>query len=97
MPDLEGVIKGIKACVNDLGECEDCPYDAGRGKLDCGKRLYADAIALLKAQEPVKPIISEYTRLDDHKELRILCGYCYRRIDEDDSYCWQCGKKVKWE
>ena len=52
MIDSEKVIKGLECCVNDLGECEVCPYDERNGKLACGKNHYSDALALLKAQEP---------------------------------------------
>jgi len=61
MVDREKVIKGLECCVNDFGECELFPYDEGLGKTVCGKQLYADALALLKAQEPRVVKISELT------------------------------------
>ena len=61
MVDREKVIKGLECCVNSLGECEICPYDEGMGKLACGKNLYSDALALLKAQEPRVMTLEEVT------------------------------------
>lgn len=52
MVDREKVIKGLKCCVRNFGDCGNCSYDEGRGNCGCGKQLYADALALLKAQEP---------------------------------------------
>ena len=46
----ENVIKELECCVRYMGECEECPYDEGRGNCGCAKQLYADALALLKAQ-----------------------------------------------
>lgn len=50
--DREKVIKGLECCVRYMGECEECPYDEGRGNCGCGKQLYADALVLLKLQGP---------------------------------------------
>ena len=100
MPDREKVIKGLECCMNEYTVCRvcGCPY-YGRGDNlhDCYEKLSTDAIALLKAQEPVEPIASEYTALDNRKKLHIVCGNCCRCINEDDSYCWHCGRAVKWD
>lgn len=61
-----------------------------------GKRAISKE-ELLKEQEPVEPIVSEYTALDNQKKLHIVCGNCCRCINEDDSYCWHCGRAVKWD
>jgi hypothetical protein len=94
--DREKVIKGLECCVNDLGECDFCPYDDGRGKLACGKNLYSDALALLKEQEPVEPTIG-----GDADGLCgnwwYQCGKCKEAIDYHDRYCRNCGQAVKWE
>lgn len=52
----EKVIKGLKCCTkqpNEYGECmsTDCPYKGA----DCCRNVMADALAILGAQEPVKP------------------------------------------
>jgi hypothetical protein len=95
MRDREKVIKGLECCVNDLGECDFCPYDEGRGKLACGKNLYSDAIALLKAQEPVKPIPG----LWDRDIQLFICGECGGEIGAGGiaKYCFHCGRAVKWK
>ena len=42
------------------------------------------AIELLKEQEPVKPMSGG------------LCGQCGCRIYQDANYCYNCGRRVKW-
>lgn len=99
----EKVIKGLEHCVNGLGECEVCPYDEGRGKLACGKNLYFDVLALLKAQEPVKPkVIDTANSKLYHNDMfkNYYCGNCgefLHVITRMDMFCSQCGRKVKWE
>lgn len=88
MIDREKVIKGLECCVNDFGECEVCPYDEGMGKLACGKNLYSDALALLKAQEAVEPT----WRLGVP-----FCSKCGRQFKRGYKYCPDCGRAVKWE
>lgn len=88
MMDRDKVINGLELCgyMEGMPQCDSCPYD---GK-QCWKRLKNDALALLKAQEPVEPVY----------ELGITrCGQCNHEIDKygGDNYCPQCGKAVKWE
>ena len=47
----ENAIKGLECCGYSIftDKCQECPYDGE----DCFKRLKADAVALLKAQEPI--------------------------------------------
>lgn len=59
-----------------------------------------DAIALLKTQEPVSPIVD----VDEWK-----CGYCGHKLEHQEllgdnvlfheqyDFCPRCGKKVKWD
>lgn len=65
-----------------------------------------DIIALLKAQEPVRPIIEKNIstgECEDPWGRLFFCGACGKRInekynpDEDDKYCKHCGRAVKWE
>ena len=99
MIDREKVIKGLECCVKNMGECELCQYDEGRGKCGCGKQLYADALALLKAQEPVKPILARGWYWCGS----VGCRYSLTSALDDDSparkpnYCEKCGRAVKWE
>lgn len=62
------------------------------------------AIALLKAREPVEPIQGR----DDQDEDIFCCGACGAVVGETfigppgecevrDNYCPECGRAVKWE
>jgi hypothetical protein len=88
MTDLGKVIKGLECCD---GYCDDetgCPY-AELEPFDCQEQLRADAIALLKAQEAVKPIECNGF---------YYCGTCrHAFIVNRQKYCTDCGKAVKWE
>lgn len=92
---MEKVIKGLKCCVRDLGDCKLCPYDGGMGKADCGKQLYADVLARLKAQEP-KPV--HVTAIISNRKIG-ECPNCGKPINSGDypRYCGDCGQAVKWE
>lgn len=83
----EKVIKGLEIHLKPNSRCVGCPYP-NNGL--CGDQLYRDALALLKAQEPVEPVY----------EIGITrCGQCNHEIDKygGDNYCPQCGRAVKWE
>lgn len=59
----------------------------GSGTCDDFLKIIDSAIALLKAQEPVKSIYDGVHR----------CGICYRHLDRYcDNYCPNCGRKVTW-
>lgn len=102
--DREKIIKGLECCSEMSGdECQECPY--GHECLDNDlpygmPHLAADALALLKEQEAVKPVLDERTG-------RIwLCGKCgsYVGLEDDDpydpnefdKYCRECGRPVLW-
>lgn len=94
MIDREKVIKGLECCIkypNEYGDCtsNNCPYGL---HVECHKELIQDALALLKAQEPVEPI---QDMVGD--ALFWVCGKCGHDIRSADWYCANCGKKVKWE
>lgn len=55
------------------------------------QNLVIEIIALLKAQEPVRPI------LDSRAIEFYRCGQCNEPIDRCDNYCWSCGRAVKWD
>ena len=80
MPDVEKVIKGLEHCIEKLDtvvnkshgfNCIACPYfrKCDRSGYLIGLPLMSDALALLKAQEPVKPVLD----IDTWK-----CGNCGR-------------------
>ena len=97
---LEKAIRGMECCIlrdpDDHHRCEECPYNSHDiSNAPCANGLMRDALALLKEQEPVKPIIQKYAA---------CCGNC----DEDFirffppngieiKYCPFCGRPVKWE
>lgn len=89
MPDREKVIKGLECCRN--GFCFACPYNDGvDGNVDCKQKWADDALELLKAQTPIKPVRDSW--------LNWRCGNCQREIDRyvGDVYCPECGRKVDW-
>lgn len=64
MNEREKVIKGLECCLpmttrKGLADCKQCPYDRKitleGGVTECCHDLMADALALLKEQEPVEP------------------------------------------
>lgn len=61
-----------------------------------------DALALLKAQEPVEPKkVNRYIDFDGEGEAYIPetydCGTCGKELPWKANYCPECGKEVKWE
>lgn len=86
----ETVIKGLECC--ESGNCYECPYDMD---LECPgfeptpKKLLKDAMELLKAQEPVKPV---YNWDCDWEECQ-NCGYVLSKMYNP---CPGCGRAVKW-
>lgn len=97
MADRGKVLRALKQhlIVHDGEECVDCPYGETDG-LECVRQLYADAIELLKEQEPVEPrkILPCITR----PVGGYVCGHCgIRFLEKNDYYCPNCGRAVKWE
>lgn len=62
-----------------------------------------DVIALLKAQEPMRPRIIETAlskKYHDNIFKNYYCGNCgefLHTVDRKDLFCSQCGRRVKWE
>lgn len=92
----EKVIKGLECCD---GYCDDetgCPYFGELEPFDCQEQLRADALALLKTQEPVEPTIGG----DADGPCRnwwYQCGKCKEAIVYHDKYCRNCGQAAKWK
>jgi len=110
MPDLEKVIKGMEYCIdyarrikdkiNDV-PCKGCPYvglkDKKVGDGDCIDTMIADAIALLKAREPVEYVI-HCKNADLNNGAEFACGECGGSLlHKKLSYCPWCGREVKWD
>ena len=95
--DREKVIKGLEE-VQHYINVENLPAHTLKAKL-----VIDDAIALLKAQEPV--MVEE--RADTDTINCPKCGQQFARVgrdksiyldtDEEPNYCPKCGRAVKWE
>ena len=107
MTEREKVIRGLEKLKANEGcisvhdnDCDTCPYD---GKDGCCGAVVSDAIALLKAQEPVRP----------HERYFVwVCGKCGIGVvaaKEEErpggmivfgskkSFCSKCGCEVRWD
>ena len=90
MDKKDKVIKALECCLKESDHlysnpCKDCPYE---GK-ECIDRMKADALALLKEQEAVEPII-EYNLF--------LCPVCKNTLFiREQKFCHECGKRIEWK
>lgn len=93
----EEVIRGLECCIVDIYDqpC-NCPYDGDGG---CIGGLMRDALALLREQEPVAPVLQSGGNY--------VCGNCgmytvghqhpLTGVDiKTWKYCPACGRKVRW-
>ena len=90
--DLEKVIKGLENAWKYLDIQRRTYESVIRGTIvtcfDDTLNAIDGALALLKAQEPVKP---------ERYEGTCYCGNCGDPINMLDNYCHECGRAVKWE
>lgn len=106
MADKLKVINGLKCCIpmttrDGFADCKKCPYDRkitlDGGITECCHDLMVDALALLKAQEPVSVIPAK------EKDGELLregnCPVCGMKLDwfYNGNYCGCCGRAVKWQ
>ena len=103
MADREKVIKGLECCTGNCGYMTDCPYSYdchGADPNGVSRQLLTDALALLKEQEAVKPIVEQYdlplTLTSVRKKKKYYCGICKEEITGNNVYCHKCGRKVQW-
>lgn len=118
MADVEKVIKGLELCITDMNRsdsmpCMSCPYGSLSKGENCQRRLFADALSLLKEQETeksrkeliekVKETVQAYrTSRTGTNGFSIIwtCGNCGADLHPNNAnckYCPSCGTKVKWE
>lgn len=113
MIDREKVIKALecrknadKRCGNPCEDTGMCHYATAVQSLDgeiyrpfiCDReRICADAIALLKEQEAVKPGKDNDGTPEPYIAWWYVCGNCSWPIDMTDRYCRRCGRSVKWD
>ena len=105
MEKLEKIIRGLECCATNRRRREDCEAIKctylDLEKHGCIHQLIRDALALLKAQEPVEP-----TEPDEDKTR--YCGDCGSPVGYEVlgapgldyiqyNYCPICGRPVKWE
>lgn len=111
MADVEKVINGLECCIPYESEGNEhlciydddynpnCPYrGTGSYGVSCMTILMRDALALLKAQEAVEPVLD----IDTWK-----CGNCGHTLEHQEllgdnvlfheqyNYCPECGRAVK--
>ena len=101
MVEREKVIRGLEHCAEGPIGCQkECPYKRDFG---CRSQLAADALSLLKAQEPVEPKIVDTSNSKlYHNDMfkNYYCGNCgefLHVVNRKDMFCSQCGRPVKWE
>lgn len=98
MADLENVIYDIERCICHVPDaCKDCSKYGGDNAIRCMEELLTDALELLKAQEPLKPVLKKI-RLGFHTDaVRIepCCGGCGHKLDILYRYCPYCGRAVE--
>lgn len=99
---VDKVIRGLECCIGygieDTPGCEDCPYNDMGDTCERIRPLYEDALALLKAQEPVEPKMMEFVDkgVTWEKYEVPTCGVCGALLG-DALFCPMCGSEVKWD
>lgn len=110
MTDREKVMKGLKCCSGANRVCmyvrtaNECPYAelieedwyGGDSNVECTKALAADALELLKLQEP-KPVIVKTSAYDYRFYFCPKCGGWFEYAYRKPNYCDRCGQEVKWD
>ena len=98
----EKVIKAMECHKNKKVCMNHCPYCDGTGDFEeCTNKLIADALAMLKEQEP---ILLE----NQHKPYGIStnanspwisrCPRCGKKVEgKQTRFCKYCGQAVKWD
>lgn len=99
----EEVIRGLECCTaEDGGEaCRVCPCVPKELPCLCKQNeMLRDALALLKEQEPVVPVLQSGGDYVCGSCGMYTVGYMHPLTGESVStwkYCGHCGKKVRWE
>ena len=88
---FQKVINGLECCISEGTDCpEDCPYIG-----DCNRdKLHSDALALIKAQEPI--IVHDMILgIDGWGGYCPVCG-SFLLEHHNKHFCGNCGQAVKW-
>lgn len=91
MPDIEKVVALLERYVDSPNLAGAENY--GAKIVDMPAPLITDALALLKAQEPVKPNAIMHGKM----VMYYQCPACLATIDNGNKFCPNCGRPVKWE
>ena len=95
MPDREKVTYDIERCICRVPDaCRDCSHYQD-DRLDCMEKLLADALALLKEQEAVEPILVREGWNKHHNNY--VCPRCDNDVFYEQNYCTECGVRFLWE
>lgn len=102
MPDREKVITALEFCTDTkpVETCfGKCPYAVADDDYRC-RDMKLDALALLKEQETVNPIVTPWIENEDGEVIvaKRECGRCgYQFFTERPNFCENCGTPILWE
>lgn len=99
------VIRGLECCISgNPAICKrvGCPYAEEHDGIGdtCIDHLMADALALLREQEPVAPVLQSGGNYVCGACGVYTVGFMHPLTGESVQtwkYCGSCGKKVRWE
>ena len=94
MIDRDKVIKGLECHAVPGGNCLECPYGkygVDENGLECENKMAADALELLKAQEPTEMTLEEaHAQLEKYGIPRYY-QYSYAVAEETPDPCKNCS------
>ena len=99
MVDREKVIAGLEChrvfnCEIDAYTKTMCPYWDHE---ECSQTLMADALELLKEQEPVKPKKWVPKGQAMARVRGYYCPVCDTSVVRGDRFCHWCGRELTWD
>lgn len=96
MPDVKEVIKSLETAVKNFERYSGDEYGREYDYARVGVDVLENAIALLKAQEPIEPVFERQfmTSIEIYD-----CGKCGTSLGAKGiaKYCMKRGKAVKWD
>lgn len=94
MPDIERIVALLERYVDvpNLAGVENY----GAKIVDMPAPLIADALALLRAREAIRPGLGIIHHDNGSKSYFLHCPLDGTTLVEGDNYCRKCGKAVKW-
>lgn len=95
----EEVIRGLKCMSGEPVKCDSCGYHMYIYSA-CRNVCVVDALALLREQEPVAPVLQSGGNYVCGACGVYTVGFMHPLTGESVQtwkYCGSCGKKVRWE